>query len=165
MDNMTAERPESGVDIPAGWHERLWNDVRARTLRGDKKTVRVNRTPNGTTIAAVQRPPSPGGAAAAEPRVHNGGSHTASYEADFENGEIHLISISGSGGTFAISAKNVPLGQSLILRMQNPNAQKIYFNDKVIMEYNTSYTSVIVFANLIGDAARPRIYSRLVEVS
>lgn len=56
MDDMTAERPESGVDIPAGWHERLWNDVRARTLRGDKKTVRVNRTPNGTTIAAVQRP-------------------------------------------------------------------------------------------------------------
>lgn len=60
MSDMKTKRLESGEVIPPGYFGELWDDINARTLSGDSKTVRVTRTPNGTTISAIPAPaPAP----------------------------------------------------------------------------------------------------------
>ena len=56
---MKTQRPVSGETVPAGWFGDLWDDVRACELSGGPG-VRVNRTPNGTTVSALRN--SSGGA-------------------------------------------------------------------------------------------------------
>lgn len=63
-NDMKTKRLESGEIIPAGWFGDFWDDVRSKTLYGDMKTCRVNRTPEGTTITVLRQPQSVGGSAA-----------------------------------------------------------------------------------------------------
>ena len=50
---MKTQRPVSGETIPDGWCGELWDDVHACELSGGTG-VRVNRTPNGTTVSALR---------------------------------------------------------------------------------------------------------------
>ena len=52
---MKTQRPVSGEQIPAGWFGDFWDDVHACELSGGPG-VRVNRTPNGTTVTAIPGP-------------------------------------------------------------------------------------------------------------
>ena len=79
---MKTQRPVSGEQIPAGWFGDFWDDVHACELSGGPG-VRVNRTPNGTTVTAF---PSPAGEGKAD--VYNGYFivHDASEKG--ESGEV-----------------------------------------------------------------------------
>lgn len=50
---MKTQRPVSGETIPDGWFGDFWDDVHACELSGGPG-VRVNRTPNGTTVSALR---------------------------------------------------------------------------------------------------------------
>ena len=57
---MKTQRPVSGEQIPAGWFGDFWDDVHACELSGGSG-VRVNRTPNGTTVSALRNSSGGGG--------------------------------------------------------------------------------------------------------
>lgn len=61
MSDMKTKRIESGEVFPPDWFGCLWDDIRAGILRGDGRTCRVNRTPEGTTITVLRQPQSVGG--------------------------------------------------------------------------------------------------------
>ena len=64
---MKTQRPVSGETIPDGWFGDFWDDVHACELSGGPG-VRVNRSPNGTTVSALRN--SSGGSGGVQ--IYNG---------------------------------------------------------------------------------------------
>ena len=82
---MKTQRPVSGETIPDGWFGELWDDVHACELSGGPG-VRVNRTPNGTTVSALRN--SSGGSGGG--MIYNGYFKVIDASEKKEDGTITL---------------------------------------------------------------------------
>lgn len=158
-DDMKTKRLESGELIPAGYFGNLWDDIRSKTLRGDGKTCRVNRTPEGTTISIIRQPQnSGGGGGAATPVIYDGTVSSGVYAADYANGDIHRIT--APSGTLSVFTSNIPLGYALIMRVNNAAGATVYYDSAEIIESTETGVYLFTFANLTGVSA---LYSRMIE--
>lgn len=80
---MKTQRPVSGETIPDGWFGELWDDVHACELSGGPG-VRVNRTPDGTTVSAITVPAGGSGGV----QIYNGYFVVIDASETSETGEI-----------------------------------------------------------------------------